>query len=160
VLPHHLFKTNHNDSRSCCWLLLTHFYPFVICNQSEWATIKITLEWWNTPNSCKSQTFHMNCNWLPFCCWINWHMPPQILDHHHPQLPTLQCSNQCVIGPMVFRWVTSKWELMKVWSSILERLAFMPHPKWILGQYVFVGLKVWLCYWSLSQTSGNNYTSL
>jgi len=23
------------------------------------------------------------------CCWINWHMPPQILNHHHPQLPTL-----------------------------------------------------------------------
>jgi hypothetical protein len=34
------------------------------------------------------------------------------------------------------------------------------HPKWTFGQFVFVGLKVWLCYWSLSQTFGNNYTSL
>jgi hypothetical protein len=27
VLPHNLFRTNHNDSGRCHWLLLVRFYP-------------------------------------------------------------------------------------------------------------------------------------
>ncbi len=29
MLPHHLFRTSHGDSRGCRWLLLAHFYPYL-----------------------------------------------------------------------------------------------------------------------------------
>jgi hypothetical protein len=38
-------------------------------------------------------------------------------------------SNQCVIGMVIFGLVVSKWGLMKVWLSILERPVLVVRSK-------------------------------
>ncbi len=49
------------------------FQRLVIGNQSEWATLKITLKWWNNPNNYKG---------TPFCTWIRLGVIALLLPFH------------------------------------------------------------------------------
>jgi len=53
----------------------------VINNQSEMGYHKDNIRMMKQPKQLQGTPLHMN--YIPFFCWIDWHMPPQTLDHHH-----------------------------------------------------------------------------